>query len=118
MLPGHFRPELSDSLAARFMPAGYRHSYQELEIRSINDEVVGPAEARRYVGSEVADAVDLAGPVVLVEAHLPAAGFRDGARTLAYHDGMQGTLEVKLESKPIILSLLPALKNIREASHE
>lgn len=118
MLPGHFRPELSDSLSSRFMPAGYRHSHQELEIRSINDEIVGPAEARRYVGSEVADAVDLTGPVVVVETHLPPDGFRDGTRTLAYHDGMQGTLEVKLESKPIILALMPALKNIREASHE
>ena len=100
------------------MPAGYRHSHQELEIRSVNDEVVGPAEARRYVGAEVADAVDLSGPVVIVEAHLPDTGFQDGARSLAYHDGMQGILEVKLESKPIILSLMPALRNIREASHE
>ncbi len=118
MLPGHFRPELSDTLSSRFMPAGYRHSHQELEIRSVNDEIVGPAEARRYVGAEVADAVDLSGPVVIVEAHLPDTGFQDGARSLAYHDGMQGILEVKLESKPIILSLMPALRNIREASHE
>ncbi len=118
LLPGHFRPQLSDSLVARFMPSGYSHTYQSIEILSISEEVIGPNEARRYLGAAVADAMVINGPVVVLEARLPELDFRDGNRLLSFHDGMQGTLEVRLASRPIILSLLPALKQINEAQHD
>ena len=57
---------------------GYRYAYQHLTVDSVGDEVVGPAEARRYLGDEIADAVQFAGPVVRVEAHLPFRHLRGG----------------------------------------
>mgnify|MGYP002260953595 CR=1 FL=1 len=54
--------------AARSLPAmvplrlrleltGYEHTFRQLEVKVIGDEVVGPQEAKRYLGPEIADAL-------------------------------------------------------------
>ena len=72
-LPGEDRPLLKRGMPLRLEVQGYRYAYQQLTVDSVGDEVVGPAEARRYLGDEIADAVQFTGPVVKVEAHLAVA---------------------------------------------
>jgi hypothetical protein len=92
--------------------SGFRYAYRELTVEAIGDEVVGPEEARRYLGPEVADSVQLGGPVVLVRAKLPARTFNSEGRVFSYHDGMHGTAEVRVRTEPILLTLVPGLKVI------
>jgi len=113
MLPAHYRPMMSAGMPIRLELNGYRYAYVKLAIDQIGDEVVGPAETRRYVGPELADAVSLQGPVVLVQAHLPRRTFLSEGRTFNYFDGMQGFAEARVRSESILSILLPGLKGVR-----
>lgn len=117
MMPGHYRPLLKPGMPLRLELSGYRYAYQRLTIDSIGDEVIGPQAARRYLGQEIADAVALPGPVVLVHARLPGPTFTTEGRTYDFHDGMHGTAEVRVRSESILLTLVPGLKALFESQH-
>jgi len=110
LLPGRYRPQLRPGMAMRMELEGYGYAYQHLTVDSVGDQIVGPDEAKRYLGEEVADAVHFEGPVVLVSARLPARTFRAGGRTFEYHGGMWGSAEVEVRSERILFTLLPSLK--------
>jgi biotin carboxyl carrier protein len=112
LLPGEYRPLLKPGMPLRLELQGYRYAYQHLIVDSVGDEVVGPAEAQRYLGEEVADAVEITGPVVRVEAHLTSDTFEAEGRVRRYHDGMWGKAEVRVRSERVLVALVPALKAI------
>ena len=109
LLPGRFRPLLAPGQPLRLEVQGYPYRYQRLVVESVNDQVLGPAEARQALGPTLRDAVPVAGPVVVVRARLPRASFELDGRTVLYHDGMPGYAEVPVRSEPILASLLPGL---------
>ena len=113
LLPGNQRPQLRAGMALRLELAGYRGSSREMIIESIGNELIGPAAARRYLGPEIADAVPLTGPVVIVEASAPASTFEADGATYEYHDGMQGLARVRMRSERIISALFPSLTGTR-----
>ena len=76
--------------------------------------MLGPEEARRALGPGLADATPLSGPVVLVEASLPALKFTSDGREYPYYDGLWGQAEVRLRSEPILFALVPSLKALWE----
>ena len=112
ILPGEFRPLLEEGAPLRLELAGYEYEYEDLAVRTIGDEIVGPNEVRRYLGSEIADTVFVAGPVILVEAGLPGPTFTSEGTSLNYYDGMAGRAEVRLRSQRILLALVPGLKSV------
>lgn len=114
LLPGEFRPLLKPGMPLRLELQGYRYAYQHLVVDSVGDEVVGPEEAQRYLGEEVAGAVQITGPVVRVEAHLTSDTFEAEGRVRRYHDGMWGKAEVRVRSEPVLVALIPALKAVFE----
>ena len=89
---------------------GYRYQYRALTIDQVGEEVVGPAEVKRYLGPDIGDAVAVSGPVVLVQAHLPSATFTMDGRALRYHDGMSGRADARVRSERIVLALVPGLR--------
>ncbi len=109
-LPGEDRPLLKRGMPLRLEIQGYRYAYQKLTIDSVGDEVVGPTEARRYLGDEIADAVQFTGPVVRVEAHLNSPTFEAEGKVRRYHDGMLANAEVRTRSERVLVTLIPALK--------
>ena len=109
-VPGEYRPMLKRGMPLRLEITGYRYAYQHLTVDSVGDEVVGPAEARRYLGSEIADAVQVGGPVVRVEAHLDSDTFEADGKVRRYHDGMLAKAEVRIRSERVLVALIPALK--------
>lgn len=117
MLPGYFRPQLEIGQPGRFEISGYSHTYQPVSLNKIADEVVGPAEARRYLGQEIADAVTVSGSVVLAEATLSGEYFQADGQRYIYADGMQGKVQVRVRSIPIILNLVPGLRYIWEGGN-
>lgn len=118
VLPGHFRPQLEVGMPIRLELSGYSHAYRTLPLTYVGDEVIGPTEARRFLGSDVADAVPISGPVILVEAELTEETFTASGRRYAYHDGMHATMEVKVHSDPIILTLIPGLRSLTEVDDD
>jgi multidrug efflux pump subunit AcrA (membrane-fusion protein) len=110
LLPGRYRPMLKPGLPLRFELVGYRYEYRELRIESIGDEVIGPNEAKRYLGPGLADSVVIDGPVVLVRANLPAARFFSDGESYQYFDGLHARAEARVRSESIVLTILPALK--------
>lgn len=109
LLPGRYRPMLRPGLPMRFELVGYRYEYRQVAIDSIGDEIVGPAEAKRYLGPGVADSVAVDGPVVLVRAALPAARFSSNGRWYHYFDGLHAQVDARVRSEPILFALVPAL---------
>ncbi len=109
-LPGQYRPMLKRGMPLRLEVQGYRYAYQHLVVDTVGDEVVGPAEARRYLGDALGDSVQFTGPVVKVEAHLPSNTFEAEGKMRSYHDGMVAQAEVRIRSERVLVTLIPALK--------
>ncbi len=114
LLPGEHRPLLKPGMPLRLELQGYPYLYQQLTVEEVGDEVVGPAEAKRYLGEDIADAVPLEGPVVLVTARLPSLTFEFERRQRRYHDGMWAQAEVRVRSERILVALVPALRALFE----
>jgi hypothetical protein len=114
LIPGEYRPLLKPGMPLRLELTGYRYAYQELVVETVGDEVVGPGEARRFLGDEIADAVQLTGPVVRVSARLTGDTFEADGRVRRFHDGMWGRAEVRVRSERVLVALVPALKALFE----
>ncbi|MFV8752207.1 HlyD family efflux transporter periplasmic adaptor subunit [Nannocystaceae bacterium ST9] len=113
LFPGHYRPLLSAADTRLFLEfSGFPDSRQEVEIRSVADEVVGPVEAMRYLGRDREGAMTPSGPVVVVVTVLPSDTFTSEDTEYRVYDGMQGTLEVELRSETLLETLVPALKEL------
>ncbi len=118
LMPGQFRPLVRRGMPIRFEISGYRYAYQRLTVDAVGDEVVGPAEARRFLGPEIGDAVELTGPVVILRASLPRPTFQAEGRTYRFHNGMHGNAEVEVRSEKILVALIPGLKALfRSGGH-
>jgi len=110
LLPGKVRPQLEAGLPIRLELDGFRYAYQRLQIESVSDEVLGPEEARRLLGSGVGEGAQITGPVVFAWARLPDSGFTVDGHKYAFYDGMWGTAEVSLRSEPLATALIPGLR--------
>jgi membrane fusion protein (multidrug efflux system) len=116
ILPGQYRPLLKPGMSLRLELTGFKYAYREVTIDAIGDEVVGPGEVKRFLGQDLADAVPVQGPVVLVQAHLPTVTFLANNRQYNYYDGMPGTAEARVRAESILVTLVPGLKYIFESS--
>ncbi len=110
LLPGEYRPQVRRGMPIRFEISGYRYAYQKLTVDSVSDEVVGPGEAKRYLGPEIGDSVQLTGPVVILKARLPRPTFTAEEHTYRFHNGMHGNAEVEVRREKILVTLIPGLK--------
>jgi membrane fusion protein (multidrug efflux system) len=110
MLPGRYRPLLKLGAPLRFEIEGFHRRAQELVISSVADQVVGPAEAARYIGRDLSDAFPVEGPVVLVQAQLPADSFEAEGEHFQYAHGMHGRAETVVRNEPIAYAFLPGLR--------
>lgn len=113
LLPGEDRPQLAPGMELRLELAGYRYAYQRVIIDHISSDVIAPTEARRVLGAEVADGIELRGSVMLVRGRLANPEFTLDGETFRYHDGMIGTGEVRVRSEPIIFALIPGTRRLR-----
>ncbi len=111
MVSAEYRPMLKTGLKMRFELDGFRYEYSDLSVVDVSAEAVGPAEVERLLGQERSDAVPL-DPVakVLVTARLPAATFSSEGQPYGYFDGLTGHAEICVRSEPILVTLIPALR--------
>jgi membrane fusion protein (multidrug efflux system) len=112
LLPGEDRPQLATGMPLRLELSGYRYVYQSLVIESVSSDVIAPSEAKRVLGAEVADSLQLGGPVVVVRGKLAGSEFEVDGRRFYYHDGMLGMAEVPVRSERIVVALIPGLRRL------
>jgi membrane fusion protein (multidrug efflux system) len=112
MVPAQYRPQLRPGTSMRFEMTGYRFAYQEMTIRSVSTQIIGPNEAKRYLGDEIGDTVTLNGPLVLVEAAPASSTFTVDGQTFSLYHGMSGVAEVRVRTESILLALIPSLRVI------
>ena len=118
LIPGHFRPQLEAGAQLRFELAGYQHTFQELRVDRLGQEIIVPREARRILGPDVAASALPQEPVFVVHAKLPETTFSIRSQTYRFYDGMAGTAHIRVDEEPILLRLLPALRRITERNHD
>jgi biotin carboxyl carrier protein len=115
LLPGRYRPYLEPGKKMRFSLDGFHQRAQELVLSSVGDQIIGPAEAARFLGRDVSDALAVAGPVVLVEAQLPSIQFEgDDGKMFTYAHGMFGKGESPVREEPVIYAFVPTLREWAE----
>jgi multidrug efflux pump subunit AcrA (membrane-fusion protein) len=109
-LPGDQRPRLRAHQTVRLTLPGYRSAHITTSVRAVS-EVLGAAEARaRFLGDRLGDSFPLSGTVVVVEAPVDSQTFEAEGDTYQLHDGMVGVAEVRLQSRSLLVSLIPGLR--------
>lgn len=112
-LPGGDRPQIAPGMPMRLELDGFDYAYQDLVVLSVSEGVVGPHEAKRLLGPQLADTLPMGqGGVVMVRAKLPSTTFESDGQVYPYHDGMGGSVEVRLRDETILEMLIPALKEL------
>ena len=111
LLPGRYRPLLHNGDPMRFHVDGFQQVTHELTIARVSDQIVGPSEAARYVGRDLADAFAIQGPVVLVQAKLPSKQFSMDGHNYDFASGMYGKAEAIVRSERIAYAFVPSLKD-------
>lgn len=110
LLPGRYRPMLHPGDKLRFTLDGFHHRAYELDVTRVGDQIVGPAEAGRYLGRDLADSFSLKGPVVLVHAKLARTSFDVDGQHYDFANGMFGKAEVVARNEPLAYAFVPSLK--------
>lgn len=111
LLPGSDLPRLRIGQTLQLQLDGYKKVPLEATVTAVGNEVIGAEAAMRYVGQQQADQFKLqGGNYVIVRAKLPSRTFETEHRTYYFHHGMIGQTEVKVASKPFLVSLIPALE--------
>jgi multidrug efflux pump subunit AcrA (membrane-fusion protein) len=110
LLPGRYRPLLHAGAKLRFEVDGFHLLTHELTITRVGEQIVGPSEAARFVGRDLADAFSITGPVVLVQATLPSTSFSMDGQRYDFSSGMFGKAEAAVRDEPIAYAFLPSLK--------
>jgi membrane fusion protein (multidrug efflux system) len=110
LLPGRYRPMLRAGDKLRFEVDGFHHLAHELTVSRVGEQIVGPTEAARFVGRDLADAFSIQGPVVMVEAALPATHFEMDGQAYDFANGMYGKAETVVRNEPIAYAFMPGLK--------
>jgi membrane fusion protein (multidrug efflux system) len=112
LFPGHVLPQLERGMRVRLLIQGYAYVQIETAIESIGNQAIGPAEARRFLGADIGDAVDISGPVVVVRCELAHDRFATSTREYRVHDGMHATAQVEVRRERLLFRLIPALKRM------
>jgi len=112
LLPGRYRPELDHGAEVRFNVSGYRYAQASTKLSTVSAHVLGPREVGRYLGNEVAGALELQGSTVIAKAELESCSFVSDAEQFRFHQGMGGTSEVRLRSEPLWAVLFPNLRKV------
>ena len=109
LLAGPERPRLHPGQPLHLHIDGFERTTLELLIERVDEQVLGPAEATRALGAELAGALDIHGPVVLVHATVPDGTFLSRGVSYRLHHGMPARAEVPVQKESLLYAWLPGL---------
>ena len=110
LLPGRYRPLLRAGHRLRFEVDGFHQRAHEFVVSRVGDQILGPGEAARYLGRDLADAFAIRGPVVVVQAALPSTSFEVDGQRYEFASGMYGEAEAVVRDEPIAYAFVPGLR--------
>ena len=110
ILPGADRPRLHANQELQIALGGFNKAREKAEIKAVNTTVMSGQDVISLVGKEFADALRLEGSFALVEAPMTSRTFKANHQKMYFHHGMQIETEVRVASKPFLVTLLPALE--------
>src|SRR5262249_8564678 len=112
-LPGKDGPRIRDTMKVQLHLDGYTNAHPTPAMPQLQPDTVSAQEASKISGEMLAETIakDLqTGPTwIAVRGRLPARTFKTGRNTYHYHHGMHAKVEVKILSKPFLVTLLPAI---------
>jgi membrane fusion protein (multidrug efflux system) len=111
LLPGSYAPQIQPGMLCVVKLTGYPDSRQSVDIDWVGSEILSARDAARYAGLEGA-ASGGANPVVIVRSTPLPVRFRSGGRAYPFRDGMVGEAEVTVRSEPMLVNLIPGLKDL------
>lgn len=112
-LPGADGPRVRESMPLQLELDSYTKARAIATITRVQSDAVSGSEAAKLGGDMLAESIakDLqAGTWIAVRARLPSRTFKAEHSTYNYHHGMHAKVEVKVRSKPFLVTLLPALE--------
>jgi len=112
LVPGRHRPTLEIGQPFTLDLDGFSNASQRLRVTAISEEVLGVGEIQRVLGPKIADALAIAGPMIIVEARLGGAEFEADGRSWTLHEGMVGHADIAVRSKPIAYLLFAGLERM------
>ena len=118
-LPGSYAPEIHVGMRLVLTIEGYPQSREELTIDDVAPDVVASDTAERYVDEDVAHSLPLNGPILIVRSALPRPVFETfglANEKLRYYDGMVAHAEVSVGKEPLIVALVPGIKQLYSSS--
>ena len=110
LLPGPDRPRLQPGMPLSLRVDGFERTHLSLRIERVDEQVLGPAEALRAVGSELAGSFEVQGPIVLVHARLASPELHAAGSAYRLHHGMLARAEVAVDREPLLFAWLPGLR--------
>ena len=115
-LPGKDGPRIRSHMPLQLDLDGYKKARAIGAITHVQPDAVSGTEAAKLGGDMLVDSIakDLAAlpstTWIAVRARLPSRTFNTEHSTYHYHHGMHAQVDVKLQSKPFLITLLPALE--------
>lgn len=107
-VPAADRPALNAGQTMLLDLDGFADVPTATRVSVVSTEGVGAGEVARWLGRERADAMPLqGGSWVMVSARVPSTSYEAHGTTFAFHEGMTGTAEIRLDSKSLVFVLFP-----------
>jgi len=113
-LPGHALPQIEVGMPVRLKMGGYAYAYVTTSIDSVGKQVIGPSEARRFLGADLGDALQISGPVIVVRCKLDRDRFFAFKQEYRVHDGMWATAEVEVRRERLFYRLIPGMRALEQ----
>jgi multidrug resistance efflux pump len=112
-LPGRDGPRIREKMGLQLELDGYTKARAIASITHVQSDAVSGTEAAKLGGDMLSESIAKelqAGTWIAVRARLPTRTFKTEHNTYHYHHGMHAKVEVKIQSKPFLVTLLPALE--------
>jgi hypothetical protein len=112
-LPGKDGPRIRNKMGLQLELDGYTKARAIGSITHVQADAVSGTEAAKLGGDMLVESIAKelqAGTWIAVRARLPSKTFKTEHNTYHYHHGMHAKAEVKIQSKPFLDTLLPALE--------
>ncbi|MEO7729346.1 MAG: HlyD family efflux transporter periplasmic adaptor subunit, partial [Kofleriaceae bacterium] len=112
-LPGADGPRIRETMPLQLELDSYTKARAIATITRVQSDAVSGTEAAKLGGDMLSESIAKElqqGTWIAVRARLPSRTFKAEHSTYNYHHGMHAKVEVKIRSKPFLVTLLPALE--------
>jgi membrane fusion protein (multidrug efflux system) len=112
-LPSKDSPRIREKMDLQLELDGYTKARVIGAITHVQPDAVSGTEAAKLGGDMLVESIAKelsAGTWITARAHLPSRTFKAEHNTYHYHHGMHAKVEVKIQSKPFLVTLVPGLQ--------